>query len=449
MAQPSTSKRHSVLSERKSLNFINSVAMKYRYEQMKLSKMYLQTNRNVINLKPRSSMYTLNKPYIMNIFTKANIKGIVLDKDLKRYQKQLSTLKYERLIKGNNISDSFNNNSITKDIYTKEDTNSNSKQLEERTHQKVRTIVEEQSNNLKHKDTLNHLSDEYHLATFENELNDTKLLKQKLNQIHHKQNENAVNSNNNGNSRSNIYQHKRSRTVLKERTIKDKYINDNDNSKTKRFFIYKDFKSNKSNLFQRYQPNNFFTKEKSIIMYDKHRNNRKLRISLQSHRRNNYIYNEDDQCKSNSIDNVSLLYKCDSNYNINKITINNNKENKGNEMEMTLQSQRLSVNDDAKGNKEHIKGFPMVQKVGKNENRKLLRDRILKRKYKEINKRNLENIRKRYDKKCVSNIISCSNEMERIGCKISKVLDDVSDYFSEKIDKVVEIGLESYSQCII
>ena len=43
--------------------------------------------------------------------------------------------------------------------------------------------------------------------------------------IHHKQNENAVNSNNNGNSRSNIYQHKRSRTVLKERTIKDKYIN--------------------------------------------------------------------------------------------------------------------------------------------------------------------------------------------------------------------------------
>jgi hypothetical protein len=105
--------------------------MKYRYEQMKLSKMYLQTNRNVINLKPRSSMYTLNKPNIMNIFTKANIKGIVLDKDLKRYQKQLSTLKYERLIKGNNISDSFNNNSITKDIYTKEDTNSNSKQLEE------------------------------------------------------------------------------------------------------------------------------------------------------------------------------------------------------------------------------------------------------------------------------------------------------------------------------
>jgi hypothetical protein len=118
-------------------------------------------------------------------------------------------------------------------------------------------------------------------------------------------------------------------------------------------------------------------------------------------------------------------------------------------MEMTLQSQRLSVNDDAKGNKEHIKGFPMVQKVGKNENRKLLRDRILKRKYKEINKRNLENIRKRYDKKCVSNIISCSNEMERIGCKISKVLDDVSNYFSEKIDKVVEIGLKSYSQCII
>ena len=449
MDQPSASKRHSVLSERKSLSFINSVAMKYHYEQMKLSKMYLQTNRNVITLKPRSSMYTLNKPHIMNIFKKANIKGIVLDKDLKRYQKQLPTLKYERLIKGNNISDSFNNNSITKGIYTKEDTNSNSKQLEERKQQKVRTIVEEQNNKLKHKDVLNHLSDEYHLATFENELNDTKLLKQKLNQVHHKQNENVVNSNGNGNSRSNIYQHKKSRTVLKERTIKDKYINDNDdNSKTKRFFIYKDFKSNKSNLFQQYQPNNFFTKEKSIIMYDKYRNNRKLRLSLQSHRRNNYIYNEDDQCKNNSIDNVSLLYKCDSNYNINKITINNNKENKGNEIEMTLQSQRLSINDDTKGNNEHIKGFPAIQKVGKNENGKLLRDRILKRKYKEINKRNLENIRNRYDKKCVSNIINCSNEMERIGCTISKFLDDVSDYFSEKIDKVVEIGLENYSQNI-
>ena len=446
MDQPSTSKRHSVLSERKSLNFINSVAMKYRYEQMKLSKMYLQTNRNVINFKPRSSMYTLNKPHIMNIFTKANIKGIVLDKDLKRCQQQLSTLKYERLINGNNISDSFNNNSITKDIYSKEDTNSNSKQLEERKQQKVRTIVEEQNNKLKYKDAMNHLSDEYHLATFENELNDTKLLKQKLKQVHHKQNENVINNNSNNNSRSNVYQHKRSRTVLKERTIKDKYINDNDDSKTKRFFIYKDFKSNKSNLFQQYQPNNFFTKEKSIIMYDKYRNNRKLRLSLQSHKRNIYTYTE-DQCKNNSLDNVSLLYNCDSNYNINNITINN-KENKGNEIELTLQSQRLSVNDDAERNKENIQGFPAIRNVKKkcdNESGKLLKDRILKRKYKEINKRNLENIRKRYDKKCVSNIINCSNEMERIGCKISKVLDDVSDYFSEKIDKVVEIGLESYS----
>ena len=418
--------------------------MKYRYEQMNVNKMHLQTkeqeeliktNLNVINLKPRSSMYTLIKPHIMNLFDKSNIKGTTIDKDLKRCHKQLSTLKHERIIK-DNIDDSLNNNSITKDIYTNEDADNN-KHLEKRKQQKVRTIIEEQKNKLKYEDTF-HLSDEYHLATFENELNDTKLLKLKLKQVHNKQKEEIFSNSNN----NNIQQHKRSRTVLKERTVKEKYKHDNDEAKTKRFFIYKDFKSNKSTLFQQYQPNNFFTKEKSIMKYDKHRNNRKLRLSLQSHKSNvnNYTYNE-EQFKNTFNDNVRLLYKCDSNYGVNN-------ENKVDQITLALQSQRLNINEDAKGNKEHIECFPSIQRVKKNfvnGHGSLLRNKILKRKYNEINKRNLEKIRKSFDKKCISHIINYSNEMERIGCKISKVLDDVSDYFSEKIDKVVEIGLESYS----
>ena len=106
-------RRQSAIMMLNSANYLNSIAMKYRFEQMRMNNIVQKINRKALRRKRENLMERLrnslddnegkaNEKEIhgKNLFERLQHKGSVLDSDIRKGQKILANIKQKRIIEG-------------------------------------------------------------------------------------------------------------------------------------------------------------------------------------------------------------------------------------------------------------------------------------------------------------------------------------------------------------
>lgn len=475
---------------------LNGIALKYRYEQMKVNEIYRkmkekeslrQTDPEIFkliqNLKVTSSSTrnklnpssSKGKTRIGNIFEKVLHKGSLIDLDIKKGQIILSQLKQKRLNEG---IDNYSINNLTIPSATPQE-NVKEQEFIKRRRATVKTIIDAHHNNIKRNESF-HSDEGVNFEKFMNEVNNNKLLKQSLS-LAKLSNHNAIGDinieNNNSNNKLFIplpqFINKKGNTIQEEKSkLNSKYRH---NIKRNSFFMFKDFDSNKADLFQQYQPRNFYTRHRTSIMNDKFTNEKKLRKTLtaqnffpkhsSSTENKHSLLNSTNEFTNNVLLNSATnFYKSTNNFNNKEIIVqkrksfigelfnfppqiamlhNNSKSQLGETITKNNSSKIFSLKksssyDNSNSHYNLVKKKEMNKYLDNHE--KLVISKLNYAKLKKQNKILHHKLNKRSEQEYLNRMLLYSDQMDEIGNKICNVIDGVSDYVTDKINKLIELG---------
>ena len=134
-------RRKSAIMMLNSTNYLNSIAMKYRFEQMRMNNIVQKINRKAQRRKRNNLLERIrnsfddsegkakeNDIHCKNLFERLQHKGSVLDSDIRKGQKILADIKQKRVIEGDEQYAYEVSEDSDEDSYAKEEANEKRKE---------------------------------------------------------------------------------------------------------------------------------------------------------------------------------------------------------------------------------------------------------------------------------------------------------------------------------